>query len=466
MKILAGQPGANIFKCALLRSTDNVRSRRYPRRGPLSLTGPLLLHDCYEKHSANVAVVYHDTRHAKWPYTGMRAGNKILAVELPLNSKQFAETGGERDPGDYNDLFEARKIYRETCTFNDFIFPSVEKRIEYYMGSWWSDHTMEATSSLCGNARWFNEIESRYHSAKVNISDGEQWLTYGPNLHELGSLNASSIHCYLKDSQDYLAPFWDGKHPLFLMHFGDTVNCYDLPVIVKTRPVGEYPRTDGLDYPIVAPLEMERHFGPVSLTREQDVKWEDKRESLVWRGASTGAGHRSRLISQIFDHFYPEDVDVGITELTQGDEKSEEFRQLLKPALSMKDQLTFKYILSLEGNDVASGLKWQLYSNSVVFMPRPTRVSWAMEDQLVPYYHYVPLADDLSDIYNKIEWARQNDPLCRSIAQHATKYIEALWASEKAQEDTNQILTGMVEKYQNCFGSALEKCASPKKYDV
>jgi len=44
----------------------------------------------------------------------------------------------------------------------------------------------------------------------------------------------------------------------------------------------------------------------------------------------------------------------------------------------------YKYILSIEGNDVASGLKWQLYSNSVVFMRKPKIVSWAMEDKLIP----------------------------------------------------------------------------------
>ena len=45
---------------------------------------------------------------------------------------------------------------------------------------------------------------------------------------------------------------------------------------------------------------------------------------------------------------------------------------------TMEDQLKYKYILMLEGNDVATGLKWQLISNSVVFMARPTCVSFAM----------------------------------------------------------------------------------------
>ena len=37
------------------------------------------------------------------------------------------------------------------------------------------------------------------------------------------------------------------------------------------------------------------------------------------------------------------------------------------------------------------GLKWQLASNSVVFMARPSVVSFLMEDELVPYVHYIPV---------------------------------------------------------------------------
>ena len=46
-------------------------------------------------------------------------------------------------------------------------------------------------------------------------------------------------------------------------------------------------------------------------------------------------------------------------------------------------------------NDVASGLKWMLNSDPVVFMPRPTHETWAMEGLLRPYVHYVPVEADL-----------------------------------------------------------------------
>ena len=40
-----------------------------------------------------------------------------------------------------------------------------------------------------------------------------------------------------------------------------------------------------------------------------------------------------------------------------------------QPAISERRLLQYKYLLSLEGNDVATGLKWMMLSDSVVFMP-------------------------------------------------------------------------------------------------
>jgi len=53
----------------------------------------------------------------------------------------------------------------------------------------------------------------------------------------------------------------------------------------------------------------------------------------------------------------------------------------------MADLLKYKVVIVLEGNNVASGLKWALASNSVLVMPPPTIASWAMEELLEPWVH-------------------------------------------------------------------------------
>ena len=114
MKILASAPGAPIFKCALDTIVDHVR-RRYIPLNSLSLTGPSMLHRCYANHSRGVAVSYIDTRVAVWPFTGMRAGNKVLAFEKPNMKRHYYHFGGAEDDNDYSALFRDGAVYSQSC---------------------------------------------------------------------------------------------------------------------------------------------------------------------------------------------------------------------------------------------------------------------------------------------------------------------------------------------------------------
>ena len=65
---------------------------------------------------------------------------------------------------------------------------------------------------------------------------------------------------------------------------------------------------------------------------------------------------------------------------------------MMRPKEPMKEQLTYKMLISVEGNDVATGLKWNLLSNSVVLMPPPLKSIFSME--------FLLERDDLSGPFN------------------------------------------------------------------
>ena len=117
MKIIAAEPGAPIMKCAVDTIVNNVRDRAYPN-SPLELTGPLMLQDCYSRNSADVAITYIDTRNSIWPFTGMRAGNKILAYEYPDSPKHFCFEDTCSVTEDYSNLFQQRRVYTDNCELN------------------------------------------------------------------------------------------------------------------------------------------------------------------------------------------------------------------------------------------------------------------------------------------------------------------------------------------------------------
>ena len=69
--------------------------------------------------------------------------------------------------------------------------------------------------------------------------------------------------------------------------------------------------------------------------------------------------------------------------------------------MSITEQCRYKYIMSIEGNDVATNLKWIFRSNSVCFMRKPRFETWFMEGRLQPNVHYIELKDDFSDVAEK-----------------------------------------------------------------
>ena len=56
-------------------------------------------------------------------------------------------------------------------------------------------------------------------------------------------------------------------------------------------------------------------------------------------------------------------------------------------------------------------------------MAKPTKVSWLMEDKLIPNHHYILLKDDFSDLYNKYIWCEKNQSKCKEIINNANKYM-------------------------------------------
>jgi hypothetical protein len=125
--------------------------------------------------------------------------------------------------------------------------------------------------------------------------------------------------------------------------------------------------------------------------------------------------------------------------------------ELKSTTVNLEGFLKHKAVLSLEGNDVSSGLKWNLYSNSVVLMPIPTKTSWAMEELLEPWVHYVPVFSNLSNVDDMLRWVDENDAAAEQIAKRGTLFMEDLWFSADAKRDDYLIKYGIVKRYQQLW---------------
>lgn len=209
-----------------------------------------------------------------------------------------------------------------------------------------------------------------------------------------------------------------------------------VPAIVKSRKIADRDAKG-----VLLPLNWHRHWPQLGELAKNDRPFEEKDDKLIWRGATTGCFHKAKpddvyssrfWVSQLTDLSPGIDVKYSKRAKDRSGTKPipvEAVQARLGAAMSMPEQLASKFMLCLEGNDVASGLKWMMGSFSTVIMPAPTCETWFCEGELVPWEHYVPVKSDLSDLNEIYEWCLSNPARCKEIALHgrafAAQFIDA-----------------------------------------
>ena len=129
-------------------------------------------------------------------------------------------------------------------------------------------------------------------------------------------------------------------------------------------------------------------------------------------------------------------------------------RDYVKSRATVADQARCKYQLSNEGNDVATGLKWQLYTDSVVLMPAPTMETWALEGALEPFVHYVPVKRDWSDLEARLTWAEAHPAAAANISANARAHVLKTLGASAASE--RRVVMAVLRGYRQALA-----CAQP-----
>lgn len=230
---------------------------------------------------------------------------------------------------------------------------------------------------------------------------------------------AEPFGVYLADLDACLREEADGEGAArtgVLVALGDLRKCIEHPCIAKSRP-------RGCANNVLLPLDADKHFRHVRDVLAHDSAYADKDDKMVWRGGQTGVWTPERGRLCLLEK-YACDPDPGLdVGLAHAERRPHIPARLKKPFMSVRDQLRSKFVLSVEGNDVATNLKWVLASNAVPVMPSPTVVSWAMEDTLVPWEHYVPVRADFADLKAVHRWCREHPEECRRIAHRGKEFV-------------------------------------------
>lgn len=226
--------------------------------------------------------------------------------------------------------------------------------------------------------------------------------------------------------------------------FGDTVHVPETPTIVKSRPIG-----DNNQNSVVLKLDKLRHY---SLYRQRDTTpFLQKKKRAVWRGGLINST-RQTLINR-FGQDNRHDIGyVGKPVL--------ESTQPPSPHLSVKEQLQNRYVISIEGYDVATNLKWIMASQSLCIMPRPRFETWFMEGRLLPGVHYVEVRHDFSDLDEKITHYNDHPDEAEAIIASANQHFQQF--TNKANENLISFL--VLHKYFELSGQLPQKQQSRGRY--
>lgn len=213
--------------------------------------------------------------------------------------------------------------------------------------------------------------------------------------------------------------------------FGDVRDTADRPTLVKSREISD---TNGNN--ILLKFNQVRHFMPI----QDKVRFQDKKDLLVWRGAGWQQ-HRKDFLAEYWNHSL---CDVGQVNPPVDGSPAE----WVKPKMSVSEQLQYKYILSIEGNDVATNLKWIAQSNSLCFMTRPKFETWMMEGRLIPGTHYVELRADYADLPEKIRYYQEHPDEALGIIENLKSYYRPF--GDSSREELISLLT--MKKYAELSG--------------
>lgn len=195
------------------------------------------------------------------------------------------------------------------------------------------------------------------------------------------------------------------------------------------------------------------------------TNWENKIPTAVFRGASTGLGVTietnprlkiAHLSKKAVVNKRTGDIDLldaGITSwnlrprklsgcdnLQTINTKTLDFN--LVEFMSPQEQSKYKYIVHVEGHVESFRLSLELAMNCVVLMVKSKWKIW-YSDKLIPWVHYVPVKEDLSDIFEQILWCRKNDFKCKEIAVNARRFFDDNLSKKSIISNMTTILTDL-----------------------
>jgi hypothetical protein len=342
-----------------------------------------------------------------------------LSVMLPFSKRNYINEWSHLITYDKN-------IFKRVCDLDGRVFK--EKKINTFKENWYGNNALvryeypirendsgvavinDMFLELCNTFPDIPDIEFFVNKRDYAIMRKDEYESYtfifgNTSLvsHKYPTYSPILSMCGSKDHADILIPTWD-----------------DWSSVCETK---FFPK---------CPVKKTNFF----------QEWDKKIPTAIFRGSSTGFGltfdtnMRLKVSLMSIDNICDNDIpliDAGITSwnvrprINKDTHCLETFTDDIMNMLplvqfkSLDEQSRYKYIINIDGHVSAYRLSSEMGSGSVILLVMSNNKLW-FTDMLIPYVHYVPVLEDLSDLYSQIIWCKNHDTECKIIAENAKKF--------------------------------------------
>lgn len=155
----------------------------------------------------------------------------------------------------------------------------------------------------------------------------------------------------------------------------------------------------------------------LSVQGNTDTPWERKIEKLFWRGRDSC---RERLDLIDISRKHPDLFNASITNFFFYKGEMDKYGPGQKH-ISFFNFFEYKYQLNIDGSVAAYRFPYLLAGDSLVLKQKSKYYEYFYNDA-VPGKHYMPVKSDLSDLVEKITWAKKHDKDALEIAKAARQF--------------------------------------------
>uniref|UniRef100_A0A5F9D5R0 Protein O-glucosyltransferase 2 n=1 Tax=Oryctolagus cuniculus TaxID=9986 RepID=A0A5F9D5R0_RABIT len=144
--------------------------------------------------------------------------------------------------------------------------------------------------------------------------------------------------------------------------------------------------------------------------------WESKNSTAVWRGRDS---RRERLELVKLSRKHPDLIDAAFTNFFFKHDESL-YGPIVKH-ISFFDFFKHKYQINIDGTVAAYRLPYLLVGDSVV-LKQDSIYYEHFYNELQPWKHYIPVKSNLSDLLEKLQWAKDHDEEAKKIAKAGQEF--------------------------------------------